>query len=240
VSEPGPTSPDWIRAAVRSTLEELRSFSVTGWAFIRHPKRFGEQWATSAIRRLNPFAFMATALAIVSAAGVVRHRAAHDDAALWQIVRDSLTPYAHYLGVGICAQAILRLLGGHRPFRDAAAMAIYVGAIVSLLVGLLSLGHRELTLSGISLLWLIVPLAVFYVPLALSMTGLYHGSRVGGGRVAVALAFTFVASGLFFGMVKPAGKYGVHFTLEYHHSHTRDPDGTENDEVDYGYGFTDE
>jgi hypothetical protein len=243
VNEPVATSPDWIRAAVRSAAGELRSFAATGWAFVRRPRFFGETWARNSVLRLNPLAFMATSLAIVSAAGVVmshfaKRQASSESGALWPIVRDALMPYAHYIGVGLCAQAILWLLGGRRPFRDAAAVAVYAGAIASLVIGvpldawLAIHGEFKLTLqldlaAAPFLAFIVVPIVAFYVPLGRSLAGLYQGTRVGNGRVIFALVFTWLASGLFFGMVKPPGQYGVRPTIAYHH-HAPAADGSTN------------
>jgi hypothetical protein len=74
-------------------------------------------------------------------------------------------------------------------------------------------GHWGLETDRHVFSWLLpvfLPMASFYVGLGLALAGL---KSIRGWKVAAALLLTWLASGFFFGMVKPPGSYGLHPTI---------------------------
>jgi hypothetical protein len=239
-------SPDWVRAAVRSSIDELRRFFATAWAFMRQPRRFAREWTAGVGRPLNPLAFFATTLAIVGpirllatwlglpAPGTATTESRNQ---LLGSVVDSVTPFLHYVGVGAFVHGLLRIFGTRRPLRDTVAMAFYAGgsfasAIEVLLLLFFSLlGRNKLFFSDVRAVLvvpLVLPMFAFYVGLGLSLVGLNEGVANSGRSaraptVGAALLITWLASGLFFGSLKPRGTYGLHPVITYSYDRSADP-----------------
>jgi hypothetical protein len=67
IVEPGPSPQTrWFRKGVENAIDELRLYRDTLWGMFRRPRELMREWTRGEVRALNPFAFLATTLAVAS------------------------------------------------------------------------------------------------------------------------------------------------------------------------------
>jgi hypothetical protein len=224
-------TPDWIRDAIRSAWGELKHFFATAFAFTRDPRGFAQRWSRGEEHAMNPLAYSATSLGLVSGLAVLVKAVLpyNDDGpdSLLNTILGSVGPYAHYLGLGIICHLFVRAGRGRGPWRGTVACAIFAAGGPAALASVpffISVAYvhfitksLEISLTRTSALhvWVATGLAVvallaFAVPFALALAGL-HGTRARWSGAALAAAL--IATGTFFGYVDPPGSYGVHLQL---------------------------
>jgi hypothetical protein len=226
----GDAAPDWIRAALRQTLGELREFFRTALAFSRHPGRFADEWYRGEREALNPFGMLATAAAIVASTHqflpllvLALMKSAHsiDDGSdsLARQLLAAVGPFLHYALLGALAHAVLRLGGSTRKLRGSIGVALYAGAGPgSGAYLLLYLAAMAVTLSGSKFFagpYAVVAIApgflVFAWALCVGLAGLH---RVRAWRAGLAIVIAVVVSGLLFGLLPEWPEvFGLHLRL---------------------------
>ena len=225
----GDAAPDWIRAALRQTLGELREFFRTALAFSRHPGRFADEWYRGEREALNPFGMLATAAAIVASTHqflpllvLALMKSAHsiDDGS------DSLAPSSSPRSGRSSttpSSARWRTRSASRRLDSKAArligVALYAGAGPgSGAYLLLYLAAMAVTLSGSKFFagpYAVVAIApgflVFAWALCVGLAGLH---RVRAWRAGWAIVIAVVVSGLLFGLLPEWPEvFGLHLRL---------------------------
>jgi len=220
----------WLRAAARSSWDEAVLYARTAAGFARHPRRFLDEWRQGARPAQNPLGFMATTLALTAALQVARQSlpgatdSPHVGSPLWNGLLESVGPYAHYLVMGVISHAVLRLCRARGLLLGSVAATLYSGGVallgIAALLFLAALAFPTLRRSGSvphsdvrALAAAIVVFAISYAAfLGLLLAALARIHRAPG-RAAIAVTVAILATALFFGMVNPPGKYGLHPSL---------------------------
>jgi hypothetical protein len=208
-----PEGPAWIRETIALGHEEARRFVATAVAILSRPGRFGADWFAGRQRALNPLGFVATALALSSAVGLLMPGG--DGNGLMAAISIAMMPYVYYAGVGILCHPLLRLAGSKRRLSASLAVALFAGGgpglVIALSMDLLIalrialFGHfQQSVLRGVPH-WAIGPGALlaygpffYYVAtLALALAGLHAVGRVRAvGAVVISLVLTGLALGV--------------------------------------------
>ena len=140
-----PVEPEWIRAAMRVTWDELRSYLRTLREVALRPRRFGAAWVSGSAPALNPLGFLATTLVVVApAVAWFQHpflKGGDPDSLVFQGF-EAAEPFLSLVLMGLVAHPILRLAESKRRLRSTLAMALYAGAIPNLCLIPLSLSVR--------------------------------------------------------------------------------------------------
>lgn len=200
--------PDWIANGVRSALGELRLFFSTAAAFIRQPDRFAVDWAEMRRHALNPFAFLATAVALLEPLKYLVTRYLFDASfgSLWFELSSSFGRYLMAALFGLLFHPFMRLGGSRQPLRATLGLAMYTGGaavpIVSVGVWLaFALGGVRLSLRAPTApgpLYLVAGLYLFPLLWYLRALVALHGLRwrtalIGALTLIVAVAAVLIA-----------------------------------------------
>jgi hypothetical protein len=213
--------PQWHRVAARKAADELREFASTLFAASFRPARFATAWAQGADGALNPLGFAATSVAIVGATAAVVSLllgGADEAESLSGLLVATVSPYTHYVLVGLLAHGLLRGLGSRLPLRGSIAMALYAAggpfalaelAIIFIMFLLKRFFTHDLSPSLVAGLppaaaHLVFALSVALacaalVPLVASLKAVH---RVGVVRVAFCLFVAVCATGLLYGALR--------------------------------------
>jgi hypothetical protein len=211
--------PDWVRDAVRHTVEELVLFSRTLWGITVRPMAFARAWAEGRERALNPLAFLATAASIVAAwkpiLGWLGYGENEDASFVRQVIL-AVGPFVPYAAVGALAHLLMLGSRPRRRLADAIAIGLYAGGpalvgycliLVGVTVHWMLIGSPHVEDGLINAMspranaawraagWLVV--AAFVRSFWLGLAGLHRGRWVAAGAATllavVALAFALGA-----------------------------------------------
>lgn len=213
-------SPRWVSDSVAITRGELLQWWKTFRSFLAHPVTFVLEWSEGRGDAMNPLGFLAASAGVL---GVVRsvgltmigfERAESLGEQVWE----SITPFLHYIGLGLLMHIVLfTLCNVKRRWSSTAAITMFAagsaGALGEAVAWLIISG---LTLAGFDLA---LPVVGAFLGVALGLFCNYLGIGIGvlyrakWWQIALAFVVAFVVSGLFFGHFDPPGEYGVHWFL---------------------------
>ena len=211
--------PPWLRDGIRTAWNEARSYLTTTRAFTRSPHAFMDAWWRGQASAMNPLAMLATGATIVGAAHALAGAVVgidHPDS-LAAAVLSAAGPYAHYLAIGVLVHLILKPLGRREAtLSDSVATALYAGAgpaaFAEALGWVVMCGVWPIAPSPLAIAVMLgVAFSVFCFTLASALGGLH---RAPWWAMLLAYAMAFPATGLVFGILRPAGNYGLHWVLD--------------------------
>lgn len=213
-------SPNWIGDSFGATVSEVKQWFQTFRDYLLHPHNFTITWSEGRSTAMNPLGFLAASAGVL---GIVRSFALtlidfERAETLGEQVWESITPFLHYVGLGLLVHITLFFLSPHkRKASSTAGITMYVagsaGALGEAIAWSIVSG---LTLSGVHLPMpaiggiLGIALAAFCYWLGYGL-GALHESKWW--HMILAFLIAFVMSGLFFGHFDPPGEYGVHWFL---------------------------
>lgn len=218
-------SPDWVRSGIAQLHDEITLFLRTLWGFLRHPRTFTRGFLRGDIRALNPFGYLFTAIGAVGVFNAVvlalLSKEASNGSVLVQALRAALPP-TYYVVIGLITHALLWLLGSRRRHvRDTAAVALYAAGPAYLSYALLVFlsqilqrcGASEHLAKALLLTLSVASICAFAIPFVAALREIHDRQRGAWRRCIAAFGFVFVASGFFFGFVRPPGSFGLHPTI---------------------------
>jgi hypothetical protein len=107
----------WVPEATKAFLHELRLYGRTALALARRPREFGRAWGDGQLRTLNPLAFAATTLAVLTIVGLIDSRLFNPAPGGGQssLLSEALKAggmYLHLTALGVLSQFVLALRRG--------------------------------------------------------------------------------------------------------------------------------
>jgi hypothetical protein len=213
-------SPRWASESIEVTRNEITQWWRTFRAFLAHPINFVVEWSEDRSGAMNPLGFLAASAGVLGIirslglAGIGFERAETLGEQIWE----SITPFLHYIGLGLLMHVVLfTLCSVKRRWSSTAAVTMFAAgsagalgeAIAWLIISLLTYAGLDLPLPVVGAI-LGVALAAFCNYLGIAVGVLYRATWW---QVTLAFVVAFVVSGLFFGHFDPPGEYGVHWFL---------------------------
>jgi hypothetical protein len=213
-------------------LAEAALYRDTMRLFLRSPASFVREWRQGSHKLMNPLGFLALSVLLLGGVrsfgwwylerqGSALAAQLAGERPFWAELWGALGPSLHFAALGLICHHTLSLLGNRRVRASSSAAMTFYAAGSAGLVGEVLVWTMVLALLAAG----VVPLASVYRPLfagfgmALSVFCAYLGYTLGAlhlprwWHMLLAFAAAFVATGIFFGHVDPAGDYGIRWFL---------------------------